>query len=745
MSARDLKLSMMLKLVDKMTGPAKKIGFVSKLVSKDLNGTRDALKQVQEQSRKVGHLNTLTTKLNGVSGNLSETRREVDYLRRQMQLAAGTKGASALSKSLTTAQTRMRKLLATETQLKGQTGALRKELHGAGIDTTRLGKAEKHLSTEAEKLNTRLDKQRRLYSKLQQMPHAMAARWEKIKTAGKWGLGAGAAMVGGGIAATMPMLNKTAEFEGYQSVLKVLEGSSEKAKASMAWIETFATRTPYELNEVTAAFVQLRSYGMDPTSGLMNTLGDTAAAMNKPVMDAVEAMADAVTGENERLKTFGIKARAEGDLFHYDFTDKNGKQQVLSALKDDRKGIEQVLRRIWDGKFAGAQEEKAKTWTGVVSNLSDQWSKFQRMIMNSGPFEKLKGHLVSLLDKLNAMEADGSLQKWASTIGGKMVEAIDHVSAFGKKLYGMAITVQQTVAPLAAYVGGWDNLAIAVATTKFIPILSWSGALLGKLPAMIGLVMKLGPAFTWAAAGAKALGLAIIANPVGLIIAGVVAVVAGAAYLIYKHWDKVSAFLLKSWEWLKSAFFNWTPLGLMIKHWDSITDYLAGLPARMSDAGRNIIAGLGQGIDEKMQWIKEKISGLGDMLPDWLKKKLDIHSPSRVFAGIGGHISEGVGVGIDARAQSALAAVQRLGKRLPGALPAALAMGLTATAASASPVLATPAGGSAGGQVVMHIAINIHPQPGMDAQAIGQEVARQVAKLQHQATARRRSQLIDEV
>ncbi len=70
----------------------------------------------------------------------------------------------------------------------------------------------------------------------------------------------------------------------------------------------FRGQEPYELAEVNEAFVQLRTRGMDPTKGLLKTLGDTSAAMGQPIMQAVEAVADAVTGENERLKAFGITA-----------------------------------------------------------------------------------------------------------------------------------------------------------------------------------------------------------------------------------------------------------------------------------------------------------------------------------------------------------------------------------------------------------------------------------------------------
>jgi len=76
-----------------------------------------------------------------------------------------------------------------------------------------------------------------------------------------------------------------AEFERLETVLTTLEGSQARAKQSLGWIQDFATRTPYEITEVTEAFVRLRSYGIDPTNGTLATLGDTAAAMGKPIME----------------------------------------------------------------------------------------------------------------------------------------------------------------------------------------------------------------------------------------------------------------------------------------------------------------------------------------------------------------------------------------------------------------------------------------------------------------------------
>ena len=112
----------------------------------------------------------------------------------------------------------------------------------------------------------------------------------------------GAAGLGSIGAIGTQIVGTSAQFEKFQTVLETIEGSSEKAKASMDWVADFAAKTPYELNGVTDAFVKLKAYGIDPQTGALRSAGDAAAAMGKPLEQAVEALADAMTGENERLK-----------------------------------------------------------------------------------------------------------------------------------------------------------------------------------------------------------------------------------------------------------------------------------------------------------------------------------------------------------------------------------------------------------------------------------------------------------
>ena len=71
-------------------------------------------------------------------------------------------------------------------------------------------------------------------------------------------------------------------------------------------------------------------------------------------------------------------------------------------------------------------------------------------------------------------------------------------------------------------------------------------------------------------------------------------------------------------------------------------------PGKMLDIGKNIIKGLWKGLEKAKDWLKEKIAGIADWIPGWIKDKLGIHSPSRVMRDqVGVYIAEGIGVGFE--------------------------------------------------------------------------------------------------
>lgn len=115
------------------------------------------------------------------------------------------------------------------------------------------------------------------------------------------GLAVKTAVVGTGLAWGFKrnFLDVAATFEDMETVLTTLEGSSERAQKAMDWISDFAVKTPYELSEVTEAYKNLVSSGIDPVNGSLLSIGDAAAASGKPLMQLVDAVGKAKSGQFE--------------------------------------------------------------------------------------------------------------------------------------------------------------------------------------------------------------------------------------------------------------------------------------------------------------------------------------------------------------------------------------------------------------------------------------------------------------
>lgn len=242
-------------------------------------------------------------------------------------------------------------------------------------------------------------------------------------TAGAMGLTGGGFFTG--------VIAMTAKFEQFQIMLEGTEGSVEKAKKAMSWVQDFAKTTPYELEQVMQAFIQLKAYGIDPLDGSLVAAGDAASGMSKDLMQAVEALADAQTGEFERLKEFGIRARSEGNKVTFTYM-KNGKE-ISRQTSQNAAEMKAAITGIWSDRFGGSMARQSKTFNGMISNLKDGWSDFLLRVGQAGVFDKVKGKLQGVLDWLNGRLEDGSIEKWAQRVSDEMEKVVDWVGQFTEK------------------------------------------------------------------------------------------------------------------------------------------------------------------------------------------------------------------------------------------------------------------------------------------------------------------------
>ncbi len=242
------------------------------------------------------------------------------------------------------------------------------------------------------------------------------------------------------------------EFEDYKATLKTVLGSQEKANKSFDWLQDFAKKTPFAINTLTESFVKLAAYGIDGTKSL-RSLGDAAAAMGKDVLMSVEALADAQTGEFERLKEFGIKAiqitkanatRMGATLMDVGktalaFTDKMGKEAFKIIDRNNRKQVTSTIQSIWNDKYEGAMVERSKTLSGILNNMGDDWTTFKdRVAQDVLPL--LKKRLKQFSDAVTKyfLESGGAAEGWQKMLAISMKSGTEYITGFTASLFNEA-------------------------------------------------------------------------------------------------------------------------------------------------------------------------------------------------------------------------------------------------------------------------------------------------------------------
>ena len=184
-----------------------------------------------------------------------------------------------------------------------------------------------------------------------------------------------------------------------------------------------------------------------------------------------------------------------------------------------------------------------------------------------------------------------------------------------------------------------------------------------KVPTVFGFlktaIFGVGRMFLW-------LSRALLMNPIGLIITAI----AVGAYLIYKNWGSIGPWFLEKWNAIKtgaanawqeiktgfssgilgisSTILNWSPLGLSYRAFAAVLSwFVIELPQKFTGFGGMLIDGLINGIKAGFNKLKSVWSEVTNYIPNVFTKRMDIHSPSRVMAALGGHVMGEIGVGLE--------------------------------------------------------------------------------------------------
>ena len=387
-------------------------------------------------------------------------------------------------------------------------------------------------------------------------------------------LGAVAAAALGGLAVKTG-LSEAFDLEGYRTQLETATKDTQKAADIMTYAINLANKTPYEGGQMIEAASKFESMGMDAYKWLTLS-GDMAAATNKDLIQATEALIDAQTGELERLKEFGItKAmvteRANELWSGVQVVDNSGSITDLAKFNE-------ALVDLMEEKYSGGMEKMANTTKGMWSTITGITKSALSKIMGMQEDGSVKaGSLLDLIrNKLQAVSE--KMQQWQKD------GTFDRLAEKAAHYFGV---IESGVSAVASFVSehkeGIKTLAVAVTT--------FYGAV--KAAGLIKTAIT-GVQVVWGLLnGTMAL------TPLGMVVFGITAVVT-ALYLLYQNWDKVTSFISGEIEIIK------TNLGNMVN--------------AVKEKASAVWEGIKSVFSSMSQWVSEHIiSPISSLVPQWLK------------------------------------------------------------------------------------------------------------------------------
>lgn len=341
----------------------------------------------------------------------------------------------------------------------------------------------------------------------------------------------------------------------------------------------------------------------------------------------------------------------------------------------------------------------------------------ERQALITSTLNTLYGEAATKYKETNAdvIAANKANEEWTASlaeVGAKVEPLLTSVKELGAKLLGMLIPIIETVT---------NNLPIIAVGIVGVTaaIVAFKIAAIAATAATKGMTLA-----QYAAAAAQAvLNTVMNANPIGLIILGITALVVAVMAMV-KHWEGFSQFFIDMWEGIKNAFTSavnwisekWQALTQAVsetfenikakindfienlkalpgKIWGAISgainkvkdwgtqmaqkakaamqelitaavNKLKELPEKVMSIGKDLVTGLWEGIKSKFNWLKEKIGGFTNSVLDGIKSFFGVHSPSTETAWIGKMLDEGMAQGVEKNADEPIKAMDNLSSQM---------------------------------------------------------------------------------
>ncbi|MEY8099022.1 hypothetical protein AB9F29_16595 [Falsihalocynthiibacter sp. S25ZX9] len=330
--------------------------------------------------------------------------------------------------------------------------------------------------------------------------------------------------------------------------------------------------------------------------------------------DALALIADRMQG----VATQSEKAALANDIFG-----RSG-LGLLVMLRDGSKGLEKLRN---DARRTGyvLSEQAARDAEVFQDTLLDTQlaAKGLKNTVGAALLPVVTGALAQIGDALIANHAN--IEVWAEAFAGGVERSLPNIIELGKGLGKVLGVTQSVMAATADMVGGWENFGIIIGGVLGSRLIVKVGKFAGAVFGLGRALWVLTGATPFVVGGIRAIGLALVANPIG----ATIAVIAAGAALIISNWETLGPWFSDMW-------------GVVLEKFDAIATFVGGAFTSTMDAAGSAMKstwGAVKGfLDPILTWIGDKFTTvLGVIQPviDALKWTVDNAQGALAAIGVG--------------------------------------------------------------------------------------------------------------